>query len=274
MLVSCNETLGMYLGILLKRMGFGLISSQTGPEASSLIRAVQPDIIIIDSELEVFDGLDTLERIREGGPSVPPVIMLAGAPTEETERRCLAAGACTVVAKPVSMQELHQALQECLFTMRGVKRRHVRAKVDIKVTVYHDGSELDLFTESISAGGAFIRHERPLPVGTIVDIFLPLGDEECLFLAGRVVYNNKKPCRNTFGFCQGFAVEFIEPGLQDTEAMEDFVSRFMTEDLAGAQAAEKAGSLGKVLRASGGAGNGVYAAIKSYLTEHEAAKKE
>jgi len=254
----------MYMGILLKRMGFSLVSSRTGAEAASLVKVLQPDIIVADSEIEEFDGLDGLERAREGGPSTPPVVMLIGAPTEEAERRCIAAGACTVVSKPVSMRELHQALQECMFAGDNAKRRYVRARADIKVTVFHDGNELDLFTESISAGGVFIKHDRPIPVGTTVDVFLPLGDEECLLLTGRVIYN-KKPCQSTFGLCQGFAVEFVEPGLQGTEAVEDFVSRFITEDLPGMNNPEDAGLPAGFSRSGNVKDNGVYSAIRSYL---------
>jgi len=230
LLISNSRTFSMFMAVLVKRMGFGLISANNGPEAVDIIEAMHPDAVIIDSELTVFDGLDKLERIQEGGASIPPVILLVGAHTEEAEARCISVGASTVVSKPVQAEELHQALQECMFIDFGLRRRYMRAKTELPVTVYHMGAELALTVDSLSAGGAYFREDQPLDVGTVVDILMPLGEKTRLSVSCKVIYN-EKPCRNSAGICPGFAVRFLDMDAQDTESVREYVLAQMTNDI-------------------------------------------
>lgn len=230
-LFACDKaTLVKFMGILLKRMGLSMISAGDGAAALALIEVVNPDFVMVDADIAGFAGLDRLRRSNPGGPSSPPVMMLVGRPTAEAERRCLSSGATTVVTKPVRLNDFHFALQECMLGTPVVRRRHVRARVNIPVTVYHGGTEYQLTAESLSAGGAFIAHEQPVPVGERVDVFLPVGDDVCLFLSGEVIYN-EKPCQSAFGICPGFAVSFVSPPQEEVRAIEDYVNSLMVGDI-------------------------------------------
>jgi two-component system response regulator MprA len=242
LLADGHTTFVMYMGTILKRMGFDFFHADNGPDALGLMKVVQPDVVMVDSELPVFDGLGTLPRIKDGGLSLPPVIMLATTPTDETERRRLDVGARAVITKPVLLQDLHDAIQECLAGSGALnaRRRRIRVMADIRVTVSHNGQELDLVTKTISAGGMFIRHGQALPVGGLVDISIPFVDGECLRLAGKVIYNHM-PGKTAFGISPGFAVEFHQPGAHEVEAMEGLVSRLVAEDIIGSQGEEYIG---------------------------------
>jgi len=230
LLIGNSRTFAMFMAILVKRMGFGLIYANNGPEAVELIEAIHPDAVIIDSELTVFDGLDKLERINEGGASIPPVILLVGAHAEEAEARCINVGASTVVSKPVQAEELHQALQECMFIDFGLRRRYVRTKTELSATVYYMGAELALTVDSLSAGGAYFRHDQPLDVGTIVDVLMPLGEKVQLSVSGKVIYN-EKPCRNSTGICPGFAVKFLDMDAKNTDSLREYILGLLTNDI-------------------------------------------
>jgi DNA-binding response OmpR family regulator len=242
LLADGHTTFVMYMGTILKRMGFDFFHADNGPDALCLMKVVQPDVVMVDSELPVFDGLETLPRVYDGGLSLPPVIMLATTPTAETERRRHDVGAWAVITKPVLLQDLHDAIQECLAGSGALnaRRRHIRVDADVRVTVSHNGQELDLVAKTISAGGMFIGHGQALPVGGLVDISVDMGDGKRQRLAGKVIYNHM-PGKGAFGICPGFAVAFHRPGLQDVAAMEGLVSRFVAEDITGSQGEEYIG---------------------------------
>ena len=52
-----------------------IATAKNGKEALSLARAVSPDVITMDVEMPVMDGLEALERIMSDAPL--PVIMLS-----------------------------------------------------------------------------------------------------------------------------------------------------------------------------------------------------
>jgi CheY-like chemotaxis protein/Tfp pilus assembly protein PilZ len=260
--VSTNNTLVMFMGILINRMGFEIISAKGGPEAVDIVGTMHPDVIIVDSEMAEFDGLHILEYIRGIRTDAPPIILLVGSITDEAVKRCIRAGAATVIFKPIIPEELQSALQECVFTGSGARRKHVRAKADLRVKIFHEGKEQSLLTESLSAGGAFIRHDEPLEVGNVIDIFMPLGEQECLFISGKVIYN-QKPCQSVSGICPGFAVKFVNIGERETESIREFVLTLLTGDITGLQEGTSSGRGGNDVYGKRSAAD-VYAAIHSY----------
>lgn len=65
------------LGELLRTQGYRVRSVATPGEALAAVREEIPDLIISDLQLDEADGLQTIARLREIGPSVP-VILLTG----------------------------------------------------------------------------------------------------------------------------------------------------------------------------------------------------
>jgi len=232
--VSSNETLVLFVSMIIKRMGFEIETARSGHETVELLASMRPDAVIIESEMAEFDGLHKLEFIKEYGSVMPPVIMLVGALSGEAVKRCIRAGVSTVIFKPVIADELQNALQECMYKGFGVRRKHVRAKTDLRVKVFYEGRELSLITESLSAGGAYIRHDEPLEVGTVVDIFIPIRKQEYLFVTGKVIYN-QKPCQDLSGLCPGFAVRFESIGELETESIREYALALLTGDKSGLQ---------------------------------------
>ncbi len=51
-----NQTFLMYMGILLKRMGFTVIPAEDGLEVLKLLKIVEPDVIMLDIRLGTMDG--------------------------------------------------------------------------------------------------------------------------------------------------------------------------------------------------------------------------
>lgn len=93
----------------------GLDVAGTAADGASALRSIeslQPDLVLLDVEMPVMDGLATLKQLRERGHRMPVIVCSAltrrGA---EVTIEALAAGASDYVTKPVGQPSREAALQ-------------------------------------------------------------------------------------------------------------------------------------------------------------------
>ena len=68
-------------------------------------RDYDADVVILDLNMPVFSGYETLRRIRNGPkPSLVPIIILSTSSASSDARRCYAAGANVVFTKASSFE--------------------------------------------------------------------------------------------------------------------------------------------------------------------------
>jgi DNA-binding response OmpR family regulator len=89
---------------LLGRAGYDVVEAPNGSEALKVFYAQQPDFVILDVQMPILDGWETLTRIRE--VSDVPVLMLTARAEELDKVRGLRAGADDYITKPFGRQEL------------------------------------------------------------------------------------------------------------------------------------------------------------------------
>jgi DNA-binding response OmpR family regulator len=89
---------------LLGRAGYDVVEAPNGSEALKVFYSQQPDFVILDVQMPVLDGWETLGRIRE--VSDVPVLMLTARAEELDKVRGLRAGADDYLTKPFGRQEL------------------------------------------------------------------------------------------------------------------------------------------------------------------------
>jgi DNA-binding response OmpR family regulator len=89
---------------LLGRAGYDVVEAPNGSEAMKLFYSQQPDFVILDVQMPLLDGWETLTRIRE--VSDVPVLMLTARAEELDKVRGLRAGADDYITKPFGRQEL------------------------------------------------------------------------------------------------------------------------------------------------------------------------
>lgn len=86
--------------IALERAGHEIAGEAgNGREAIERAPAVAPDIVLLDLNMPVMDGIDALPRLRETLPQARIVVLSTGQGPDE-HRRALEAGAHAIVAKP------------------------------------------------------------------------------------------------------------------------------------------------------------------------------
>jgi len=234
LLVDDNKTFVMYMSILMNRMGFEVVPSLSGLDALKLLRVVPPDLVVLDIKMPVLDGIQTLEHIKADEKlSRIPVIMLTADGEKDTEDCCKKLGCAGYLTKPIVIRELHNMLQDCVFSNQGFKRRHFRAQQELKTKVTYGGETHDLVCSNISEGGMFVGKGVPLPMGAELKVTLQTDDGRPIELGGRVVYTKERLSGGVYNASPGMAIEFTGAGKGDAGLLSEYVARLFAGDIIG-----------------------------------------
>ncbi len=101
------------LAAMLGDLGVEIVSVEDGRSAVEAVQNSAVDLILMDWQMPVMDGLEATERIRAAGNDVPIIALTANAMLGDQEK-CLEAGCTGYLAKPVDYQALVSKLQEHL----------------------------------------------------------------------------------------------------------------------------------------------------------------
>jgi CheY-like chemotaxis protein len=98
----------MVLQALLEPTGAAVTFAENGREALTAMEAASFDLVLMDVNMPVMDGVVALTAIRAmaGSAALTPVHMITANVFEEDVQRYLAAGADGVLKKPIDMREL------------------------------------------------------------------------------------------------------------------------------------------------------------------------
>jgi CheY-like chemotaxis protein len=101
----------------LESTGYRVACVTNGREALDFLQRETPDLLIMDMQMPVLDGMDALVQLRRSSdPRIAktPVISLSGIATPGHRERCLAAGANGCLAKPFGIKDLERVIKENL----------------------------------------------------------------------------------------------------------------------------------------------------------------
>jgi len=102
---------------LVKNWGFVPLVANDGREALTILAQERVDLILMDVQMPVMDGLAATRAIRgreaESGRHIPIVALTAHAYTSD-RARCVEAGMDEFITKPVDHEALHEAILELL----------------------------------------------------------------------------------------------------------------------------------------------------------------
>ena len=100
-------------GALLQRMGLSVAYAENGAEALESMGLVAFDLVLMDMQMPVLDGLAATQQARAQGRTLPIVGLTANA-FESDRDACLAAGMDGFLAKPMTREKLEAVLVEFL----------------------------------------------------------------------------------------------------------------------------------------------------------------
>jgi len=115
LLVEDNEANIITTASYLEVKGYRVLLAKNGQEAIALAKSDQPDIILMDIQMPVMDGLEATKQIRLDPDliNVPIIAMTALAMTGDREK-CLKAGVNEYLTKPVKLKQLANTIQQLL----------------------------------------------------------------------------------------------------------------------------------------------------------------
>jgi signal transduction histidine kinase/ActR/RegA family two-component response regulator len=115
LIVDDDEVNSMTVSSYLKVKGYRVLLAKDGKEAIALTKAHKPDLILMDIQMPVMDGLEATQQIRLDPNLVDiPIIALTALAMAGDRERFLEAGASDYLAKPVKLKNLAKMVQTLL----------------------------------------------------------------------------------------------------------------------------------------------------------------
>ena len=129
-LIADDEPLNISLyHQMLKQSGSEIIKAQDGHAAVGMVQSERPDLVILDWNMPVMNGLEALKAIKEDPETKDiPVIMITGIMTTSDHlQKALKAGAIDFLRKPFDKTELLARVRSVLLlasSMRELKEKY------------------------------------------------------------------------------------------------------------------------------------------------------
>jgi CheY-like chemotaxis protein len=207
------------------------ILAKNGTTALKLTKALKPDVLLLDIMMPQMDGVEVLRHIRNDKPIANiPAIMLTTVSDREKYEESKKIGCFGSIAKPVKITELSDTLNRCITYAGGKQRKFLWAVLEKKIAVTYKGETRDLYGVSLSEGGMYIRKVNPFPVGTEIDIALPLKENKELHLKGKVIHTNSVR-EGTFAVVPGMTIAFKGLSSEDSAKLKDYIINILIGDI-------------------------------------------
>lgn len=109
--------------IMLKRAfelkGYRVFEAEDGRQALELARRFRPSLMVIDLNMPVLDGLETIKNYRtlEGEGDHTPIIAITAYDVYGMEEAALETGCNVYLSKPLNLEELDRAVKSLGFLL-------------------------------------------------------------------------------------------------------------------------------------------------------------
>lgn len=223
-----SEAFLMCLSRLLARLEFEVLPVSHALNALKMIRAVRPNLLILGADLEGADPIQLIAELRRDESLAGMPIYFTSA-NETDEKPAMTNGANGFLAKPISLEALHAALEQTR-CFPGGYRRSPRIAYTHQVNLTWNGQTTTCESISLSEGGIYLRHNAPFPQGCLVDIRLPLDQGEFLELEGEVIYTLDIP-RDRFTLPPGMAIRFLTPSAEAVGQLRRLIAERLIGDI-------------------------------------------
>ncbi len=150
LMVDDEERFRTVTSKILEKKGFETIVAESGEAA---LKKLDPDlnVVVLDVKMAAMDGHETLQRIKEGFPDLP-VIMLTGHGAMPSAEQALSEGAFDYLAKPCDIDLLATRIQDAVhFAAGGARREKNVGDIMIPLSSYARISETSALKDALAA---------------------------------------------------------------------------------------------------------------------------
>jgi two-component system nitrogen regulation response regulator NtrX len=190
--------------MILEYEGYDVQEASSGPEAIALIEREPPDLAFLDIKMGGLDGLETLQKIRQGNESLP-VVIISGHGTVSTAVEATKLGAFDFIEKPLASERVLVTIRNALDRTRlQDENRSLKRAVEAR----HQ-----MVGESVSLRQIWDAIKRAAPTNATV---LLLGESGAgKELVARAIHRNSLRSRERFVQvnCAAIPEELIESEL-------------------------------------------------------------
>jgi CheY-like chemotaxis protein/HPt (histidine-containing phosphotransfer) domain-containing protein len=113
LLADDNADNQQLISYFVEKMGPRVVLAHNGQIALDLVSNCDFDLVLMDIQMPVMNGIDAVRKIREKGKQLPIIALTANASNEDREA-CLAVGCNDFLTKPVDRHKLYEVLSEYL----------------------------------------------------------------------------------------------------------------------------------------------------------------
>ncbi len=103
-----------FISLLLRHLGVKRVfEAKNGIEALEVYAAEKPDLIMLDVNMPVMDGIETLKELKKTNPDCV-VVMLTSLANRQTIDEAVSHGAANYIRKDAPVEEIGRALSETI----------------------------------------------------------------------------------------------------------------------------------------------------------------
>lgn len=114
LLVDDEVHIRKYVGLILRQLGAPtLIEAANGEEGLAAYVREKPDLVLLDVNMPIMDGIETLTKLKEIDPDCV-VIMLTSLANRQTIEQAIELGAANYIRKDTSKEEITKSLTETI----------------------------------------------------------------------------------------------------------------------------------------------------------------
>ena len=99
----------------LEGLGYAVVEASNGQEAVDIASREHPDLILMDLDLPILDGIAATQHIRQqAGLESVPIVAVTAYPMSYTRVKAFAKGCDEYMPKPIDMTELENLVNRYL----------------------------------------------------------------------------------------------------------------------------------------------------------------
>jgi two-component system CAI-1 autoinducer sensor kinase/phosphatase CqsS len=114
LLVDDNESLRKFTAILLQKEGIDVLQTENGQQALSVLAREEVDLILMDIEMPIMDGIETTKRIRQSNQAFAgvPIIAHTGDNSRDMLDKISSSFMSGYLVKPASKKQLLDVISD------------------------------------------------------------------------------------------------------------------------------------------------------------------
>jgi two-component system chemotaxis response regulator CheY len=114
LLVDDEAHIRKFVALILKQLGVtAIVEASNGAEAVEIYQREKPDLVLLDVNMPVLDGMQTLRQLNALDPDCI-VIMLTSLANRQTVEEAMEHGAASYIRKDTPKEEILKSLSETI----------------------------------------------------------------------------------------------------------------------------------------------------------------